>query len=85
MILFSRQNLVEGLPLDSVEYGSPKNTILRQIPYKDLKLWSDLTTSPGIFGTIDSKPGLDVFNLMISCSFFIVFRRNFQIAQFRKT
>lgn len=55
MILFSRRNLVEGMPLDSNEYGLPTNTILRQIPYKELKLWSDLTTSPGIFGRMDTK------------------------------
>lgn len=49
MIVFSRKNLAEGLPLD-VEYCTPEKTILRQMPYKDMKIWSNLTTSPGLFG-----------------------------------
>ena len=43
--VFSRLNLLGDIPFDT-----SKNINMVQIPYKNIKVWSDLSTSPGIMG-----------------------------------
>lgn len=49
MIMFSRKNLIGDIPLDPY-YISPETTVLHKLKYDQITMWSDLTTSPGIFG-----------------------------------
>ena len=43
--VFSRLNLLGDIPFDL-----SKEINMVQIPYRNIKVWSDLTTSPGIMG-----------------------------------
>ena len=43
--VFSRLNLLGDIPFDT-----SKDINMVQIPYKNIKVWSDLSTSPGIMG-----------------------------------
>ena len=45
LFVFSRLNLLADIPFDM-----EKNLKMVQIPYKNIKVWSDLSTSPGILG-----------------------------------
>ena len=45
--IFSRLNLLLDLPWDKT-----KSLELVQIPYKNMKLWTEMSTSPGIMGNI---------------------------------
>lgn len=47
-ILFSRLNLLAELSLDKT-----KRSDLVQIPYRNIEVWSNLKTSPGIMATFD--------------------------------
>lgn len=49
--IFSRLNLLEGIPFNVLK-DSAKMT---QIPYKNIQVWSDMSTSPGMMGLFDLK------------------------------
>jgi hypothetical protein len=52
--VFSRLNLLEGFPFDK-----SKPLKMFEIPYKNISVWTDLSTSPGIMGkntTLESIP-----------------------------
>lgn len=46
-LIFSRQNEIEYLKSDLPRSGCK----IYKMPYKEIQMWSDLTTSPGIMGT----------------------------------
>ena len=45
IFVFSRLNLLRGFAFDL-----SKNLAMYQVPFRDIKAWSDLTTSPGFIG-----------------------------------
>ena len=45
IFVFSRLNLLDGFPFDK-----SKNLAMYQIPYRNIGLWSELSTSPGFMG-----------------------------------
>ena len=45
IFVFSRLNLLQGFPFDL-----SKSLAMYQVPYRDIKAWSDLSTSPGFIG-----------------------------------
>lgn len=49
MIFYSRRKDIEELKNLNSEI------LLYKLPYKDLQLWSDLTTSPGIIGKLQKS------------------------------
>lgn len=44
-IYFSLPENIEGLPLDALKEGQ-----LKKVFFKKMKIWSDLTTCPGVMG-----------------------------------
>ncbi|XP_029847815.2 rRNA methyltransferase 3, mitochondrial [Ixodes scapularis] len=51
-IYFSLPENIEGLPLDALKEGQ-----LKKVFFKKMKIWSDLTTCPGVMGVF-TKPSL---------------------------
>lgn len=52
-IYFTQEENIQGLPLDNLQCGKPKKVF-----YKKMKIWSDLTTCPGVMGVF-KKPSPD--------------------------
>ena len=76
--VFSRLNLLGDIPFDT-----SKNINMVQIPYKNIKVWSDLSTSPGIMGkyfvfTLNNNySSLSIITIpTIAVEYFEIVRRN---------
>lgn len=59
-IYFSLPENIEGLPLDALREDQ-----IKKVFYKKMKIWSDMTTCPGIMGVF-KKPSMDQIELQRS-------------------
>lgn len=59
-IYFTLPENIEGLPLDTL-----KEDQIKKVLYKKMKIWSDMTTCPGIMGVF-RKPSMDQIELQRS-------------------
>ena len=61
VVVFSREKLLWQLGLDNNNNNS--NCKLYHIPYNNIKMWTDLTTSPGIMAAFSKQ----VISLCYQC------------------